>query len=181
MRLQRKREAQKERGSPASSARACNSSPATAAAYLYCVPCSILRNIHTIQGLLQRLEASKSRFSAPVESASRSHETRVGCKARQPLDANSYSRCAVRCVILQYGICVWRKGWNAAVRYQAYEEHDRAATSAGAPCCLPAVQEPWASHGCQAAWRLRLRAARLPPGAQPAVLACSLSSAGHLR
>ncbi|CAL5228773.1 g11963 [Coccomyxa viridis] len=36
----------------------------------------ILHNMHTIQGLLQRLEASKSRFSAPVESASRSHETR---------------------------------------------------------------------------------------------------------
>ena len=54
------------------------------------LPCSVLHNMHTIQGLLQRLEASTSRFSAPADSAPRSQETRVGCEALLPLDAWYY-------------------------------------------------------------------------------------------
>lgn len=47
----------------------------------YCpVSCRILNNMPTIVSLLQRLEASKSRFSAPVDTTAWSHESRVGCK-----------------------------------------------------------------------------------------------------
>lgn len=56
-------------------------SPGNTGIQQYCpVSCRVLNNMPTIQTLLQRFEASKSRFSAPVDTTARSNETRVGCK-----------------------------------------------------------------------------------------------------
>ena len=61
--------------------------------------------MHTIQGLLQRLEASKSRFSAPVESAPRSQETRVDCEAPNPWMPGNTINAQLNQVKEHFGLC----------------------------------------------------------------------------